>query len=127
MRYARTCPWIRMRRYRVPLRPSVTFSAVQSWAGSIISMSGFDLRQAQGALAAAAFALYPRDGIDTGTEGSVPTNAELAGMAWESRQCGHQTEIFMRPIRAKVSASVSMLVVTVRNCTGQMYWTINPI
>ena len=32
----------------MPLGPLVTFFAVQSWAGSIISMSGFDLRQAQG-------------------------------------------------------------------------------
>ena len=36
-----------MRPFRVPLGPSVTFFAVQSWAGSITSMSGFDMRQAQ--------------------------------------------------------------------------------
>ena len=36
-----------MRRYRVPLGPSVTFFAVRSWAGCITNMSGFDLRQAQ--------------------------------------------------------------------------------
>src|SRR5207342_18431 len=32
------CPWIRTRRYRVPLGPSVTFSAVRCWVGSIIIM-----------------------------------------------------------------------------------------
>jgi len=31
----------------VPLGPSVTFFAIRSWAGCIINMSGFDLRQAQ--------------------------------------------------------------------------------
>jgi hypothetical protein len=29
------------------VRPSVTFFAFRSWAGCIISMSGFNLRQAQ--------------------------------------------------------------------------------
>ena len=37
----------RMRPYRVPLGPSVTFFAARSWAGCITNMSGFDLRQAQ--------------------------------------------------------------------------------
>src|SRR6266850_5349239 len=47
MRSARTCPWIRMRPYRVPLRGQGVFFAAQSSAGCITNTSGFDLRQAQ--------------------------------------------------------------------------------
>jgi len=48
-----------MRPYRAPLEPSVTFFAVRSWAGCIINMSGFDLRQAQSMVAGIRFkALY---------------------------------------------------------------------
>ncbi len=44
---ARTCPWIRMRPYRVLLRGQGVFFAAQSSAGCITNISRFDLRQAQ--------------------------------------------------------------------------------
>src|SRR6266850_1447289 len=47
MRRARTCPWIRIRPYRVLLRGQGVFFAAQSSADCITNMSGFDLRQAQ--------------------------------------------------------------------------------
>src|SRR5260221_5903685 len=47
MRRARTCPWIRIRPYRVLLRGQGVFFAVQSSADCITNMTGFDLRQAQ--------------------------------------------------------------------------------
>jgi transposase InsO family protein len=47
MRHARTCPWIRTRRYHVPARQRDAFCAVRSSADCITNMSGFDLRQAQ--------------------------------------------------------------------------------
>src|SRR5580692_3710799 len=48
MRRARTCPWIRIRPYRVLLRGQGVFFAAQSSADCITNTSGFDLRQAQG-------------------------------------------------------------------------------
>jgi hypothetical protein len=47
MRRARTCPWIKIRPYRVLLRGQGVFFAVRSLADCITNMSGFDLRQAQ--------------------------------------------------------------------------------
>jgi hypothetical protein len=47
MTRARTCPWIRIRPYRGPLKGQGIFFAVQFSADCITNISGFDLRQAQ--------------------------------------------------------------------------------
>jgi hypothetical protein len=46
-RCVRIYPWRRMRQYRAPLRGQGTSIVGLYWAGCIINMSGFDLRQAQ--------------------------------------------------------------------------------
>ena len=43
-------PWRRMRQYRALLRGQGTSIVGPYWAGCIINMSGFDLRQAQPSL-----------------------------------------------------------------------------
>ena len=47
MRRARTYPWTRTRRSHALSRPLVAYSAAQSWADCITTMSGSNLRQAQ--------------------------------------------------------------------------------
>jgi hypothetical protein len=58
MRRARTCPWIRIRPYRVLLRGQGVFFAARSSADCITNTSGFDLRQAHGVMA------FTDDGIE---------------------------------------------------------------
>ena len=50
-RRARTCPSTRMRHHGAPSKRLAAFSACRSWAGCIINMAGYDLRQAQPASA----------------------------------------------------------------------------
>jgi hypothetical protein len=60
-----------MRRYRAPLSGPDTFFAVRSWAGCITNMSGFDLRQAQGARIEFSVKLLPYTGNDHWVEDAL--------------------------------------------------------